>query len=128
VGFLESHILETEKINVPCIVCSLSVHIDLADENEPIPRPRALLAVHGTIDDFSWSYPLSKGAELIINKLPLGTVERLIIRDNRGTLSIFAETSGKVFIPNAKQDLDDIAAGYEALKLKVTPLGRTKIR
>jgi hypothetical protein len=118
-----------EKINGPCIVCRLSVNLDLADESEPTPRaPRVLLTVHGTIDDFSWSYPLSKGAELIINKLPLGTVERLIIHDNGGSLSVFAETSGRVFIPNAKQNLTDIAARYEKLKLKVTPLGRTKIR
>ena len=88
----------------------------------------SLLTVYGTIDDFRLSYPLSKGAELTINKLPLGTVERLIIEDNRGSLSIFAETSGRVFIPNAKRDLADIAARYEALKLKVTPVGRTKIR
>ncbi len=120
--------LGTEKINVPCIRCSLFVHLDLGDASEPSPRPRALLSVHGTIDGFRLSYPLSRGAELTINELPLGTVERLIIEDNSGSLSIFAETSGKVFIPNAKQNLDDIAARYEALKLKVTPLGRTKIR
>jgi hypothetical protein len=126
---LENHIPEIEEINGPRIVCRLSVHLDLADENEPVPRaPRVLLTVHGTIDDFSWSYPVSKGAELIFNKLPLGTVERLIIQDNGGSLSVFAETSGKVFIPNAKQNLSDIAAGYEKLGLKVTPLGRTKIR
>jgi hypothetical protein len=68
------------------------------------------------------SYPLSKGAELTSNKLPLGTVERLIIEDNKESLNVFAETSGKVFIPNAKQNLADIAARYEALKLKVTPV------
>lgn len=126
---MENHILETEKTNVPHIVCSLSVHLDLADKSEPIPRaPRTLLTVLGTIDDFRLSYPLSRGAELIINELPLGTVERLIIQNDRGSLSIFAETSGKAFIPNAKQNLDDIAARYEALGLKVTPVGRTKIR
>jgi hypothetical protein len=118
-----------EKIDGPRIVCRLSVHLDLADESEPVPRaPRVLLSVHGTIDDFNWSYPLSKGAELIINKLPLGTVERLIIQDNGGSLTIFAETSGKVFLPNAKQNLTDIAVGYEKLGLKATPLGRTKTR
>ena len=125
---MENHTPETEKINIPCSVCRLSVHLDLADESEPNPHPRALLTIHGTINNFSWSYPLSKGAELIINKLPLGTVERLIIQDNGGSLSIFAETSGRVFIPNASQNLDDIAACYERLKLKVTTLGRTKIK
>jgi len=123
-----NHIPETEETNMPRIVCSLSVHIDLADKSEPNPRPQALLTVQGTIDDFRCSYPLSRGAELIIDKLPLGTIERLVIQDNGGSLSIFAETHGKVFVPNAKQNLDDIAARYEALKLKLTPLGRTKIR
>ena len=116
---------------MPRIACRLFVHIDLGDDSErgsPKITPRSLLTVYGTIDDFRLSYPLSRGAELTINKLPLGTVERLIIEDNRGSLSIFAETSGKVFIPNAKRNLADIAARYEALKLKVTPVGRTKIR
>ena len=124
-------ILETKEINMPRIVCRLFIHIDLADDSEcgsPKITPRSLLTVYGTIDDFRSSYPLSRGAELTINKLPLGTVERLIIEDNRESLNIFAETSGKVFILNAKQNLADIAARYEALKLKVTPVGRTKIR
>jgi hypothetical protein len=127
----KTQILETEEINMPRIVCRLFVHIDLGDDSECSARARAsfsLLTVYGTIDDFRLSYPLSKGAELNINKLPFGTVERLIIEENRGSLSIFAETSGKVFIPNAKRDLGDIAARYKALKLKVTPVGRTKIR
>jgi hypothetical protein len=127
----KTQVLETEKTNVPHIVCRLFVHIDLGDVSEcgsPKITPRSLLTVYGTIDDFRLPYPLSKGAELTVNKLPLGTVERLIVEDNRGSLSIFAETSGKVFIPNAKRDLADIAARYEALKLKVTPAGRTKIR
>jgi hypothetical protein len=127
----KTQILETKEINMPRIVCRLFVHIDLGDDSECSPRARAsfsLLTVYGTIDDFRLSYPLSKGAELTINKLPLGTVERLIIEDNSGSLSIFAETSGKVFIPNAKRHLANIAARYEALKLKVTPVGRTKIR
>lgn len=126
---MEDHSLGTEKTSVIHIVCSLSVRLDLADKSEPTPRaPHALLTVQGTIDDFELSYPLSRGAELIINELPLGTVERLIIQSDRGSLSILAETSGKVFIPNAKQNLDAIAARYEALKLKVTPLGRIKVR
>jgi hypothetical protein len=115
--------LEIKEINVPRIVCRLFVHIDLADDSEhgsPKIQPRSLLTVYGTIDDFRLAYPLSMGAELVINKLPLGTVERLIIEDNEESLGIFAETSGKVFIPNAKQNLADIAARYEALKLKVT--------
>lgn len=90
-------------------------------------QPRSLLTVNGTIDDFRLSYPLSKGAELTINKLPLGTIERLTIEDNKESVNIFAETSGKVFILNAKQNLADIAARYEALKLKTTPVGRTRI-
>ena len=113
--------LETKEINMPRIVCKLFVHIDLADDSEcgsPKITPRSLLTVCGTIDDFRLSYPLSMGAELTSNKLPLGTVERLIIEDNGESLNIFAETSGKVFIPNAKQNLADIAARYEALKLK----------
>ena len=123
--------LETKEINTPRIVCRLFVHIDLGDDTEyssPKITPRSLLTVYGTIDDFRLSYPLSKGAELTSNKLPLGTVERLIIDDNGESINIFTETSGKVFIPNAKQNLADIAARYEALKLKVTPVGRTKIR
>jgi hypothetical protein len=62
------------------------------------------------------------GAELTIDKLPLGTVEKLTEEYNEESLNIFAEASGKVFIPNAKQNLADIAARYEALKLKVTPV------
>jgi hypothetical protein len=95
-----------------------------ADARAPKSQPRSLFTVYGTIDDFRLSYPLSRGVELTVNKLPLGTVERLIVEDNGESLSIFAETSGKVFIPNAKQNLADIAARYEALKLKVTPVGR----
>jgi hypothetical protein len=116
---------KTKEINMPPVVCRLFVHIDLGDDSEcgsPKITPRSLLTVYGTIDDFRLSYPLSKGAELTINKLPLGTVERLIIEDNKESLNIFAETSGKVFIRNAKQNLADIAARYEALKLKVTPV------
>jgi hypothetical protein len=127
----ETQTIETREIGVPRIVCKLFVHIDLGDHSEcgsPKITPRSLLTVYRTIDDFRLSYPLSKGAELTINKLPLGTVERLIIEDNRESLNIFAETSGKVFILNAKQNLADIAARYEALELKVTPVGRTKIR
>jgi hypothetical protein len=127
----ETQTRETEEINMPRIVRRLFVHIDLGDDSEYVPRARAsssLLTVHGTIDDFRLSYPLSKGAELTINKLPLGTVERLIIEDNRECLNILAETSGKVFIPNAKKNLANIAARYEALKLKVTPVGRIRIR
>jgi hypothetical protein len=123
--------LETKEIDMQRVVCRLFVHIDLGDDSEcgsPKITPRTLLTVYGTIDDFRSSYPLSKGAELTISKLPLGTVERLIIEDNRESLNIFAETSGKVFILNAKQNLPDIAAKYEALKLKVTPVGRTKIK
>jgi hypothetical protein len=120
-------IAETKETNMPKTVCRLSIHIDVADECEPSsPKdmPSSLFTVRGTIDDFKSSYPLSNGAELTINKLPLGTVERLKIEINKKSLSIFAETSGKVFIPNAKQNLADITARYEALKLKVTPLGR----
>lgn len=127
----KTQILETKEINMPRIACRLFVHVDLDDDSErgsPKVTPRSLLTVYGTLDDFRLSYPLSSGAELTVNKLPLGTVERLIIEDNMGSLSIFAETSGKVFIPNAKRDLADIAARYEALKLKVTPVGRRKIR
>jgi hypothetical protein len=126
----ETQMLGTKEISMPRIVCRLFVHIDLGDDSEcgsPKITPRSLLTVYGTIDDFRLSYPLSKGAELTVNKLPLGTVERLIIEDNKESLNIFAETSGKVFILNAKQNLADIAARYEALKLKVTPIGRTKI-
>jgi hypothetical protein len=120
-------IIEAKEANVPKIVCRLSIRIDVADECEPrSPKigSSSLLTVSGTIDDFRLSYPLSNGAELTINKLPLGTVERLKIEDNRKTLNIFAEASGEVFIPNAKQNLADITAGYEALKLKVTPVRR----
>jgi hypothetical protein len=117
--------LERKEINVPRIVCRLFVHIELADDSErgsPKITPRALLTVYGTVDDFRLSYPLSVGAELTFNRLPLGTVERLIIEDNEDSLNIFAETSGKVFISNAKQNLAAIVARYEALKLKVTPV------
>jgi hypothetical protein len=62
------------------------------------------------------------GAELTINKLPLGTVEKLIEEYDGGRLNIFAESSGKVFTPNAKQNLADITARYEALKSKATPV------
>jgi hypothetical protein len=127
----KTQISETKEINMPRIVCRLFVHIDLGDDSEwgsPKMTPRSLLTVYGTIEDFRSSYPLSKGAELTVNKLPLGTVRRLIIKDDRESLNIFAETSGKVFVPNAKRNLADIAARYEALKLEVTPVGRTKIR
>jgi CBS domain-containing protein len=115
--------LETREINMPRIVCKLLVHVDLDDDSEmgsPKVTPRSLLTVDGTIDDFKLSYPLSMGAELTIDKLPLGTVEKLIIEDNGESLNIFAETSGQVFIKNAKQNLAKIAARYKALKLKVT--------
>jgi hypothetical protein len=121
---------ETKEIKMPRIVCRLFVHIDLADDTECGSlkiTSGSLLTIYGTIDDFRLSYPLSKGAELTSNKLPLGTVEKLIIEDNRESLNIFAETSGKVFIPNAKQNLTDIAARYEALELKVAPADRTRI-
>jgi hypothetical protein len=121
----KTQMLETKEISTPRIVCRLFVHIDLGDDSEcgsPKIAPRPLLTVYGTIDDFRLSYPLSAGAELTTNKLPLGTVERLIIEDNGESLNIFAETSGKVFIPNAKRNLADIAAKYEALRLKVTPV------
>lgn len=127
----KTQILETKEINMPRIARRLFVHIDLGDDSErgsPKITPGSLLTVYGTIDDFRSSYPLSRGAELTINKLPLGTVERRIIEDNRESLNIFAETTGKVFILNAEQNLADIAARYEALKLKVTPIGRTRIR
>jgi hypothetical protein len=120
-----TQILETSKTRVPQIVCRLFVHVDLSDDSErgsPRVIPRSLLTVSGTIGDFSFSYPLSMGAELTINKLPLGTVEKLIEEYDGEFLNIFAEASGKVFIPNAKQNLADIAARYEALKLKVTPV------
>jgi hypothetical protein len=121
----ETQMLETKKTNMSRIVCRLFVHIDLGDDTEcgsPKITPRSLLTIYGTIDDFRLSYPLSKGTELTVNKLPLGTVERLIVEDNTESLNILAETSGKVFIPDAKQNLAGIAARYEALKLKVTPV------
>jgi hypothetical protein len=127
----ETQILETKETNMPRIICRLFVHIDLADESEcgsPKITPRSLLTIYGTIDDFRLSYSLSYGAELTSNRLPLGIVRRLIIEDDKESLSVLAETSGKVFIPNARHNLADIAARYEALKLKVTPVGRTRIR
>jgi hypothetical protein len=113
------------QINVPRIVCRLSVHIELADDSEghsPKVTPRSLLTVYGNIDDFIFPYSLSVGAELIINKLPLGTVERLIEEFDGKSLNIFAEVSGRVFIPKARQNLDDIAARYKSLGLKVIPV------
>lgn len=118
-------IIEAQEANMPKIVCRLSIHIDVADKCEPSSpknQPRSLFTVYGRIDDFNPPYPLSRGAELIRNGLPLGTVVRLVIEDNGESSSVRAETSGKVFVPNAKQNLIDIAARYEALKLKVTPV------
>jgi hypothetical protein len=120
-----TQMVETVGINMPRIVCKLFVHVDLVDDSErgsPKVTPRSLLTVRGTIDDFSFAYPLSVGAELTIEKLPLGTVERLTEEYDGESLNIFAEAAGTVFIPNAKQNLADIIARYEALKLKVTPV------
>jgi hypothetical protein len=118
---------EKKEINVPRVLCRLFVHIDLADGSERARVPRSLLTVYGTIDDFRLSYPLSKGAELTSNKLPLETVEKLIIEDYRESSNVFAETSGTVFLPNAGQNLAEIAARYKALELRVTPVGGAEI-
>jgi hypothetical protein len=107
------------------IVCRLSVDIELIDDiggHAPKVTPSSLLTIRGTIEDFSFSHPLSTGAQLIINGLPLGTVEKVTEEHNGESLNVFAETSGKVLIPNAKQNLADITARYEALKLEVKPV------
>jgi hypothetical protein len=74
--------LETKQTIRPQIMSRLFVHIDLADDSErgsPKIMPRVLLTVYGTVDDFRLSYPLSIGAELTVNKLPLCVQAKLII-------------------------------------------------
>jgi hypothetical protein len=117
--------LETVGISMPRIVSRLLVNIEVVDDSErgaPKVTPQLLLTVRGTIDDFSFSHPLSMGAQLTIDGLPLGTVEKVTEERNGECLNIFAEASGSVFIPNAKQNLAAITARYEVLKLKVTPV------
>jgi ribosomal 30S subunit maturation factor RimM len=117
-------LVEKKGTNVPRTVSRLHVNIDLIDDSEhgaPIVTPRSLLTIRGTIDDFSFSHPLSTGSVLIINGLPLGTVENVTEERDGECLNIFAEASGSVFIPNAKQNLADITARYRALKLEVKP-------